>query len=144
MPQPAPPIAEFDIIPPKLSKIRQIVKKARSSSAPGPNGIPYNLYKYYPKVLWYLLRTAWKKQLIPSEWQRAVAVFIPKEVNFKIQKFKNVALLNEEGKLFFSVLASSRVRNDYIDSHSGTEGRGSRLPKVCGALYHDLEPDSEG
>lgn len=86
MPQPAPPTAEFNVIPPKLSKIRQVMRKARSSSAPGPNRVPYKLYKNCPKVLevlWYFMRTAWKKQLIPSKWQRAVAVFIPKEANSK-------------------------------------------------------------
>ena len=69
-------------MPPKLSEVKQVVKKAMSSSAPGPNGVPYKFYKNCHKVLellWYLMRTAWKKQLIPSEWQRVVAVFIPKE-----------------------------------------------------------------
>lgn len=73
-------------MPPKLSEVRHVVDKARPSSAPGPNGVPYKLYKNCPKVLellWYLMRTAWEKQRIPSEWERAVAVFIPKEVNSK-------------------------------------------------------------
>lgn len=73
-------------MPPKLSEVRHVVEKARPSSAPGPNGVPYKLYKNCPKVLellWYLMRTAWEKQRIPSEWQRAVVVFIPKEVNSK-------------------------------------------------------------
>jgi len=102
VPKPAPQTAVFNIMPPKLSEVRQVVEMARSSSVPGANGIPYKLYKNYPKVLdmpWYFMRTAWKKQLIQFEWQRAVAVFIPKEVNSKdISQFRNIALLNVEGK----------------------------------------------
>lgn len=93
---------EFNIMPPKLSEVKQVVRKARSSSAPGLNGVLYKLYKNCPKVLellWYLMRTAWKKQIIPSEWQRAVAVFIPKEENSKdISQFRNIALLNVKAK----------------------------------------------
>lgn len=45
-----------------------------------------------------------KKRPIPSEWQRAVAVFIPEEMNSKdISQFRNI-LLNVEGKIFFSVI----------------------------------------
>lgn len=91
---------------PKLCKVRQVVDKARSASAPGPNGRPYKLFKYCPGVLqhlWTLMRAALKNQCIPSEWQRVVAVFIPKEQN-SIQ-IKSIALLNVKGKIFFSVVA---------------------------------------
>ncbi|XP_063049927.1 NACHT, LRR and PYD domains-containing protein 3-like [Engraulis encrasicolus] len=130
VPQPAQPTAEFNIMPLKLSKVRQVVEKARSSLAPGPNGVPYKLYKNCPKVLellWYLMRTAWKKKIIPSEWQRAVAVFIPKEMNSKdISQFRSIALLNVEGKIFFSVLARRMTRylleNGYIDTNCQKAG----------------------
>lgn len=45
IPQPPAPTEEFDTMPPKLSKVEEVVRRARSSSAPGPNGIPYKLYK---------------------------------------------------------------------------------------------------
>lgn len=116
------------------------MEKARSSSAPGPNGIPYKLYKDCPKVLellWYLMRTAWKKQLIPSEWQRAVAIFIPKEANSKdISQFRNIALLNVEGKIFFSVLARRMttylLENGYIDTNCQKAG----VPGFSGCVEH--------
>ncbi len=129
-------------MPPKLSEVRQIVKKARSSSAPGPNGVPYKLYKNCPKVLevlWHLSRTAWKKQLIPSEWQRAVAVFIPKEANSKdIGQFRNIVLLNVEGKIFFSVLARRMstylLENNYIDTSCQKAG----VPGFPGCVEHSM------
>ncbi|KAL0188639.1 hypothetical protein M9458_015738, partial [Cirrhinus mrigala] len=139
VPQPAKPTAEFNIMPPKLSEVRQVVEKARSS-APGPNGVPYKLYKNCPKVLellWYLMRTAWKKQIIPSEWQRAVAVFIPKETNSKdISQFRSIALLNVEGKIFFSVLARRMtnylLENGYVDTNCQKAG----VPGFPGCVEH--------
>ena len=64
VPQPTPSTSEFNIIPPKLSEVRHVMEKARSSSAPSPHGVPYKPYKKCPKVLellWYLMRIAWKK-----------------------------------------------------------------------------------
>ncbi len=84
VPRPAPPSFLFNADLPKLSEVAEVVRKARAASAPGPNGISYKLYKYCPGVqryLWNLLRVAWKNQVIPSEWRRAVTVFIPKETN---------------------------------------------------------------
>ncbi len=74
-----------------------MVRKARAASAPGPG---------VQRYLWNLLRVAWKNQVIPSEWRRAVTVFIPKETNSTtISQFRSIALLNVEGKIFFSILA---------------------------------------
>ncbi|KAJ8353203.1 hypothetical protein SKAU_G00207700 [Synaphobranchus kaupii] len=100
MPKPTEPSALFDTSPPKLSEIRQVIQRSRSASAPGPNGIPYELYKNCPRVLkllWTLMRTAWTKLIIPSEWRRAVEVFIPKD-HWPIQEHRM------EGKIFFSVM----------------------------------------
>lgn len=122
VPRPAPPAIPFNITLPKLSEVVDIVRKARSASAPGPNGVPYKLYPNCPgilKILWKFLRTEWKKQAIPLELQRAVTVFIPKEQNSSnISQFRSITLLNSEGKIFFSILAkrmsSYLTSNGYI------------------------------
>ena len=67
------------------------------------------------------MRTAWKKQLIPSEWQRVVVVYIPKEANPKDKgQYRHIALLNVEGKIFFAVMARRMttylLENGYIDT----------------------------
>ncbi|KAJ8361990.1 hypothetical protein AAFF_G00407370 [Aldrovandia affinis] len=65
VPRPTEPSALFDTSPPKLSEVRQVIQRARSASAPGPNGIPYKLYKNCPRVLkllWTLMRVTWNKQ----------------------------------------------------------------------------------
>lgn len=72
-------------VTPKEKPIREqeqgSLEKARSSSAPGPNGVPYKVYKNCPRVLnlWRLMRVAWETQSIPAAWSRAVTTFIPKE-----------------------------------------------------------------
>lgn len=54
VPRPAHPSHFFDAALPKLSEAAEVVRKARAASAPGPNGIPYKLYKYCPGVLKHL------------------------------------------------------------------------------------------
>ena len=124
----------------RVTEVRAVVKKARSASAPGPNGIPYKLYKNCPQVLkclWKLMSVAWKSQLIPSEWQRAVAVFIPKEQeSHNISQFRSIALLNVEGKVFFAVMAkrltSYLIENGYIDTSCQKAG----VPGFPGCVEH--------
>lgn len=54
IPSDIPPIEEpehqMDINPPKWREVEHAVKRARASSAPGPNGVPYRLYKNAPDV----------------------------------------------------------------------------------------------
>lgn len=100
------------------------MRKARASSAPGPNRVPYKLYKNFPKVLdvlWYLMRAAWKKQLIPFEWQKVAVVLIPMETNSKnISQVRNIAL-NVEGKI--SDIPSSTVNK--------MDGKAKSLIRKC-------------
>ncbi|KAL7847813.1 hypothetical protein AOLI_G00225310 [Acnodon oligacanthus] len=48
IPHPDLPKTLFDTSPPRLCEIREALQKARSGSAPGPNGLPYKLYKACP------------------------------------------------------------------------------------------------
>ncbi|KAJ8334018.1 hypothetical protein SKAU_G00413370 [Synaphobranchus kaupii] len=109
VPRPPEPASQFDTSPPKWTEIKQVVEKARSASAPGPNGVPYKVYKNCSmvlKLLWRLMRVAWKTQSIPLSWIRAVTTFIPKEKDSRnITQFRGIALLNVEGKIFFTVMA---------------------------------------
>lgn len=45
MPPVNPPEHELDINPPRWSEVEQTVHRARPASSPGPNGVPYRLYK---------------------------------------------------------------------------------------------------
>ena len=67
---PAGPKVEFDMKPPTRDEIRRIVSKSRNKSTPGPNGIPFLLYKKCPNVLKWLhanLKLAWKNRHISDQ-----------------------------------------------------------------------------
>ena len=96
-------------------------EEARTGSAPGPNGIPYKVYKMCPKLLrrlWNFLR---RKGKVPECWQQAEGIFTPKEKGSKhVTDFRTISLQNVEGKIFFAVLARRMTRfltaNQYIDT----------------------------
>ena len=104
-----PPEFNLDTDPPKWKEVENVVRRARAASAPGPNGVPYKLYKNAPDVLrflWRLMRIVWKKEIIPKAWRRAGGVLIPKEKDATdISQFRSISLLNVEGKIFFSIIA---------------------------------------
>ncbi|KAJ8346703.1 hypothetical protein SKAU_G00281040 [Synaphobranchus kaupii] len=145
----SPPQHQFDTSPPKLSEVKEAVKKARSASAPGPNGVPYCVYKNAPdvlKLLWRNMRVAWEKQIIPKAWRRAGGVLIPKEKNSTtIEQFRQINLLNVEGKIFFSVLAKRMAKylnqNHFIDTSiqkAGNAGFSGCLEHTS-VIWHQIQ-----
>ncbi|GFO24220.1 reverse transcriptase [Plakobranchus ocellatus] len=59
------------------------------------------------KKLHKILRSAWKNINISKEWMTAEGVYIPKEQDSRgINQFRPISLLNVEGKIFLSVMAS--------------------------------------
>jgi hypothetical protein len=116
--------------------VEEVVKRARGKSAPGPNGVPYLIYKRCPKVLRMhqrLLYGAWKE----GEWKKADGVFIAIELNSsEISQFRPISLLNVEGKMFFAVMlrriTNYLVENDYINSMIQKGG----IPGIPGCLEH--------
>ena len=138
--EPIEPEKELNSKPPTLSEIAKVVQKGRSKSAPGPNGIPYLLYKKCPEVLKWLhklIRSAWRNEKIPQQWMCADGVYIPKEQNSSdINQFRPISLLNIEGKIFFAVMAARLtnylLENQYIDTSIQKGG----IPGIPGCLEH--------
>lgn len=61
---PPAPVTEFDNRELLLKEVQEVVKRARSSSAPGPSGVTYKVYKYCPlllKRLWKILKVIWRR-----------------------------------------------------------------------------------
>ena len=59
----------------------------RASTAPGPIGIKYRVYKNFPKLrkwLKQLLRVTWNKGHMVDSLMSVEGCFIPKEQNWKI------------------------------------------------------------
>ncbi|CAC5377986.1 unnamed protein product [Mytilus coruscus] len=125
---------------PSWKEVSDVVKKARSASSPGPNGIPYKVYKKCPKILkhlWRLLKVVWRKGKIPSCWQKAEGCFIPKEEKSEdITQFRTISHLNVEGKIFFSIMArrmtSYMTDNNYVDTSVQKGG----IPGFSGCIEH--------
>uniref|UniRef100_A0A3B1JD36 Reverse transcriptase domain-containing protein n=1 Tax=Astyanax mexicanus TaxID=7994 RepID=A0A3B1JD36_ASTMX len=137
MPQPR---YQLDDSPPRWGEVVEAVKKARAASAPGPNGVPYRLYKNSPNVLrllWKQMKVMWTKQTIPKAWRRAGGVLIPKEKDASnIGQFRQINLLNVEGKVFFSIVAKRLTKylkeNNMIDTSVQKAG----IPGFSGCLEH--------
>ena len=98
-----------------------IVKKARAASAPGPNGVPYKVYKNCQRLtrhLWKLIRVIWRRGRLADSWYKAEGCFIPKEENSEGLK-QCRTMLNVEGKICLAGLARRMTNymlgNQYID-----------------------------
>jgi len=138
-----PPLGEIAHkmdVRPRWKDVEEVVRRAKASSAPGPNGVPYRVYKSAPdilKFLWRQLRIIWEKQFIPRAWCRAGGVVIPKEKeSLDFSQFRMISLLNVEGKILFSVvaqrIASYLEKNSLID----TTVQKARILGFTGCLEH--------
>ena len=121
--------------PPRLKEINAVVQKARAKSAPGPNGVPYLLHKRCPNVLkrlYKILRGAWSNLKISAD-----GVYIPKEQNStEINQFRPISLLNVEGKIFFSVMASRVTKYLTENGYINTSVQKGSIHGVSGCLEH--------
>ena len=129
------PLGTLDGLPPPPQLLKKFNKSSfsydnflavlttrRNASAPGLNGIPYKVYKKCPNIcrfLFKIFQTCFKKTVVPVQWRSACEVYIPKITSpseSKISDFRPIALLNVEGKLFFS-LVSKRLETHLILSN---------------------------
>ena len=107
-----------------FSEFMKRLRRTRSKSAPGPNGVPYIIYKRCHGVarqLWSYLRGMWKENSISNTWRKAEGILIPKvDGATLVDKFRTISLLNVEGKIYFAMRADRLLKfvqdNKYIDS----------------------------
>ena len=138
--KPAEPTIAFKEEEPTWQEVNSFLKKARGKSAPGPNGIQYNVYKHCERLrkrLWKLLAVAWRKNFLADDWLVAEGCFIPKEENSTgIKQFRTISLLNVEAKIFLGILAKRlttfMLDNGYMDTSVQKGG----IPGVSGCLEH--------
>ena len=68
--------------PPTLRELNEKLRKTRSKSAPGPNGVPYVVYKRCPeiaKLMFSYLRGLWVRNQVSESLKEADRVLIPTE-----------------------------------------------------------------
>lgn len=134
------PTTEMNTRVPSWKEVQTAVKAARNNSSPGPNGVPYLVYKRCPKLLhrlWKILRVIWRRGTVARQWRSAEGVWVLKEEkSTTIEQFRTISLLNVEGKIFFSILSHRLsdylLKNKYIDSSVQKGG----IPGVPGCLEH--------
>lgn len=144
IPSDMPPIPQpehqLDDSPPRWSEVEEALKKARAASAPGPNGVPYRLYTNSPNVLrflWRQMKVMWTKQTIPKAWRRAGGVLIPKEKDASnIDQFRQINLLNVEGKVFFSIVAKRMTTYLKLNNLIDTSVQKAGIPGFSECLEH--------
>ena len=100
----------------------KILSSRRNGSSPGLNQIPYKVYKLCPKISSFLFdffKVCFQKCFIPLQWRIASEIYIPKNKPpspNNIKDFRPIALLNVEGKLFFSLI-SRRLEQHIISNN---------------------------
>ena len=65
----------------KISELSLVVKRKRNASQPGPNQIPYKVYKKCPRIMNYIFRTMFigvRYKVIPLNWRVSDGIMIPK------------------------------------------------------------------
>ena len=136
---PAPETA-FEMERLDWDEFQKKLKSRRNKSSPGPNGVPYLVYKRCPrmaKVLFKLLDSLWGIQRVPLQWRVGEAILIAKTEDLDDpSKFRNITKTNTSGKLQMGLLADRMleymVSNGYID----TSIQKGFLRKTPGCLEH--------
>ena len=107
----------------KETDFEDIVSKRRNASAPGPNKVPYKVYKkcnHIRKYLFLLISSCFDHGKIPIQWRIASLIFIPKVSNpseTNILDFRQIALMNVEAKLFWALIAR-RLYNFFVKDNA--------------------------
>lgn len=102
---PPPPKVDFNLREPSLKEVQEVIKGARSASAPGPSSVPYLVLKRCPELLcqlWKIIGVIWCRWRVANQWRCAEGVWIPKEENSShIKQLCTISLLSVEGKIFY-------------------------------------------
>jgi Reverse transcriptase (RNA-dependent DNA polymerase). len=125
LPRPAQPLNPFDTSFVSFDEFSRICYKKSNGSAPGPNGIPYLLYKCCGQVrqlLWSLLKRVWDERVIPKAFQLGRVRLLAKSDDTSHPKLmRPISILNAEGRLFWTVfqlrLSRYMLSNKYIEPH---------------------------
>ena len=101
----------------RFPEFTSLLKTRRNASAPGLNMVPYKVYKaceHLARYLFNILLSVSSTQVIPVQWRCDKIIFIPKVSNpsgTELGDYRELALGNVEGKLFFSMVSNRLTRH---------------------------------
>ena len=139
--RPPAPTQNFGKKLPSRAVFNQILHKRPNKSSPGPNGIPYLVYKKLKccaDLLFLILRRIIKEQHVPRCFGLAQITLISKDpTNTKdVKLFRPIACLNVESKILWAILSQSLtsflIANGYLKDRT----QKGFLPNVAGCIEH--------
>ena len=115
-------------------------RKCRNSSSPGPNGIPYLVWKRcssLAQMLYTIVCRVWSSGKITSSWQQAIITLIPKSgVLNDPSQFWPIALSNCDGKVFFTLLSKRLLEYLISNNYVSTQVQKGFQPNIAGCVEH--------
>lgn len=140
MTRPPPPKVLFKGKPPSLKQLEKIVLKKKARNAPGMNGLPYLVYKKCPallKLLELIYVRVWKEKRVPRQWQMAIIILLQKKADVSSPGvMRPIALLNVEGRIFFTDMQHRLSRFMIDNKYWDTQLQKGFLEKVAGCIEH--------
>ena len=138
--RPQIPATSISSSPPKWGELKAILKKTRNKSAPGPNGVPYLVYKKCPRTfshVFKLMVKIWNSRKIPAQWRVGKVILIPKSSNTTSPSgCRPIVLSNASGKLFFQVIAKRLLKYLVSNNYLKTSIQKGFLPRISGCVEH--------
>ena len=138
---PLDPKRKFDTSTPTDEEIFGYIRSRRNGSAPGPDGIPFIVYKKCKRIRYILskwIRTVFHTLTIPETERVAFKILIPKtSSSTSLCDFRDLTLFNASLKTVTGVWAR-RVRNHMMSNrYFDTRVQKGFLPKISGCLEHN-------
>ena len=137
---PQRPSHPFIVSAPPAIVFENYIKSRRNKSSPGPDGIPYVIYKKCHntrKLLIRLLQCIWNEGQIPYFEKLALKILLPKTTSTAIKDFRDITLFNTSLKALTGVwgrrLCEFMTKNSYIDT---TLQKGF-IPRIAGCIEHN-------
>jgi len=106
------PLQEDLSIPPLLDETKKALKHMANGKAPGPDGIPAEIYKYggqcLVRRLVHLFSIIWEKQSVPQEFKDANIVHLYKRKGNRVNcdNHRGISLLTTAGKVLSKIIAT--------------------------------------
>ena len=133
----------FDTSPFCFNNFLHLLKRKRNGSKPGPNKIPYKVYKKCTKLsslVFNIMEGVRRGGVIPLRWRIAEGFFLPKVDKPDVKNlgdFRTISLMNVEAKLFWSMVSSRLYKHLVISNNIiDTSMQKGSIQKMAGVWEH--------